>query len=110
MTTSLVLKPKLSEKAYALSASRVYVFEIPNGSNSQQVAEAVSKQFSVGVVSVRIAAIPSKSRQIYRKRGQSISASGSASRKAYVTLKEGDSLPFFASEEKAAKKAAKESK
>lgn len=109
MSASLVLIPRLSEKAYAMSAARTYVFDIPLGANSQQVAEAVTKQFSVGVISVRTTAGAAKSRKMYRKRGNSKDVTRAAFRKAYVTLKEGDSLPFFASDE-TKKKSKKEAK
>jgi large subunit ribosomal protein L23 len=108
--TPVILKPRLSEKAYALSQSGVYVFDVPEGSNSQQVAKAVNLQFSVGVERVRLTAGAAKSRKLYRKRGNSKDVTKSAFRKAYVTLKEGDSLPFFAAEEKTEKKSKKESK
>lgn len=107
--SSTVLKPMLSEKAYALSESGVYVFIVPKNTNSLQVAKAVSKQFSVNVNRVRLSASAAKSRRSYKKRGRSIDVSTSGLRKAYVTLNEGENLPFFTSDEPA-KKSKKESK
>ncbi len=106
---SVVLKPQLSEKAYALSAARTYVFVVPKNTNSQQVAEAVTKQFKVTVDKVRMTAGPAKSRRVYRKRGRQADYTVSGYRKAYVILKDGDSLPFFTSDEPA-KKSKKEAK
>lgn len=99
MTSPLVLKPRLSEKAYALSEARVYIFDVPKGSNAQQVAQAVNKQFSVSIDSVRLSAAAAKTRKTYKKRGQARNVTTAGFRKAYVTLKEGDSLPFFVSDE-----------
>lgn len=103
MISTIVLKPKLSEKAYALSEARTYVFVVPVGVNSQMVGKAVAKQYGVNVESVRMAASAAKSRRAYRKRGRSVDVTRAGFRKAYVTLNEGDSLPFFTSDEPAKK-------
>ena len=95
----LVLKPRVSEKAYALSEnSSTYVFDIPANANKHSIAQAVAKQFKVSVVKVRIASSASKSRRSYA-RGKFTYGKRPGFQKAYVTLKEGDKLPFFASEE-----------
>ena len=113
MTKPMVLKPRLSEKAYALSEqSGTYVFDIPAGTNRFEVAEAVGRQFKVGVKSVRLAATPGKNRRSYKRRGRVVHSGKSSNvRKAYVTLKEGEKLPLFAAvEEKDDKKSKEEAK
>jgi large subunit ribosomal protein L23 len=98
---SMTLKPRVSEKTYALSEQgNTYVFEVPKTVSKQFIGDAVAAQYEVGVVSVRISATPGKTQRTY-KRGGRISHNGQRSsvRKAFVTLKEGDKLPVFASVE-----------
>jgi large subunit ribosomal protein L23 len=97
----LTLKPRISEKGYALSEQRnTYIFDVPAGANKFDVAKAVTSQYEVGVTNVRIAGVPGKAVRSYRNRGRrSISSTRSDIRKAYVTLKEGDNLPIFAAVE-----------
>ena len=97
MPKTVLLKPILSEKAYGLSEKgSTYVFGVPKGTNRQIIAAAVAQQFSVGVASVRISALPAKNRRSYSRKSRKFHTGRlAASRKAYVTLKEGDKLPFF---------------
>lgn len=107
MSKSLSLKPRMSEKTYALSESQnIYVFEVTPGVNKLSIAQAVAAQFEVGVTSVRIAKTPAKTKRSYRRAGR-VAHKGTTSSitKAYVTLKEGDKLPIFAAVEEASKKA-----
>ncbi|MGA3150210.1 MAG: 50S ribosomal protein L23 [Candidatus Saccharimonadales bacterium] len=101
MNKSVVLKPRLSEKAYSLSEElNTYLFEVPSGVNSLSVADAVAKQYSVSVIKVRITGAPAKTKRTYRRGGRvSHRARRSDFRKAYVVLKEGDKLPIFAAVE-----------
>lgn len=104
MSKTLSLKPRLSEKAYALSEKgNTYVFDVPKTANRRLVADAVMAQYSVEVSSVKIASTAAKPLRSYRKRGRNITAQRAGVRKAYVTLKEGDKIPIFAADEKAAK-------
>lgn len=97
MSKMTVLKPRTSEKAYALSeAHNTYIFDVPSEVNKHQIADAVAAQYSVSVTGVRIANIPGKAKKAYRKRGRNISTQRSDTCKAYVTLKAGDILPIFA--------------
>jgi len=120
-STILPLQPRLSEKAYGLSQTHnVYVFDVPRNVNRHSIAAAVKAQFEVTVVSVNIVNRKSKAKRTVSKGGRrTVEGSQSAFKKAYVVLKKGDSLPFFASiaeeeakqkaaDEKAAKAAAKE--
>ncbi len=106
---SVALKPRLSEKAYALSQlNATYVFDIPANANKNSVLEAVQKQYEVSVVSVRLASLPGK-RQRSVKKGRRGAHFGQRAniRKAYVTLKKGDKLPVFEAIEEAAKESKK---
>ncbi len=97
MSKMLVLKPRLSEKAFAMSEStNTYVFDIPISANRHTVASAIASQYDVGVQSVKIANTAAKPLRAYKKRGRNISAQRPGVRKAYVTLNKGDKLPIFA--------------
>lgn len=115
MDKTMILKPRMSEKAYGLSqTSRVYVFVVPKGSSKQAIASAIQAQFKVTVEAVNTTVIKGKAKRTVRKGGRPIAGRQSDFKKAYVTVKEGDTIPIFASveesEKKAAKAAAKEKK
>lgn len=111
MSKTLSLKPRLSEKTYAMSENlNVYTFEVPAEATKHTVAAAVKAQYDVSVKSVRIANVTGKTQRTYRRRGRSVkSGQRSDIRKAYVTLNEGDKLPIYAAVEEA-NKAAQENK
>ena len=107
MSMTIVLRPRLNEKTYELSNARVYVFEIEKGVNKHTVARAVEAQFDVKVAKVNLANIAGKAKRIVSLNGKrSVNAEGSRNdiRKAYVTLLEGHSLPFFNAVEEAEQK------
>jgi len=112
MAKDVILRPRLSEKAYGLSEQRnTYVFEVASGINSLSVADAVAKQYEVSVTKVRIAAAPAKNKRSYQRGGRVVHRSQTSPlRKAYVTLKEGDKLPLFAAMEENTKAPEKGSK
>jgi large subunit ribosomal protein L23 len=114
MSKTTLLRPRLSEKTFGLGTTKgVYVFDVPADVNKQMVAAAVTAQFEVTVTKVNMTNIKGKPKRLVRKGGRALDGRRSDIKKAYVTLKEGDKLPFFDEPEKdkkAAKKAEKESK
>lgn len=118
MDKQMVLRPRMSEKAYGLSqALNTYVFDVPVGANKHEVSDAVAAQFKVTVTEVNVANVKGKPKRSVRKGGRPVMGKRSNSRRAYVTLKAGDSIPVFAAveeanaeAEKAAKQAAKKEK
>jgi large subunit ribosomal protein L23 len=106
-----VLKARMSEKTYALSKVRnVYTFEVPHDANKHSVARAVAAQFDVTVTEVAIMNVKGKQKRTVRKGGRPTMGKRADIKKAYVTLKAGDTLPIFASEEEADAKAEKAAK
>lgn len=100
----LVLKPRISEKAYALSQKpniRVYVFEIAKDVEKLTVKRAVEAQFDVTVTNVRTVLHKGKAKMSYQKRVRPLAGKRSDVKKAYVTLKTGQELPIFVEEAKA---------
>lgn len=108
---AIILTPVMSEKAYGLSQTRnTYVFKVPQGANKHTVARAVSAQYDVSVTEVNIANILGKAKRTVRKNGRVAKGRQNDVRKAYVTLKSGDSLPIFAALEAEAAEAEKAEK
>ena len=103
----MTLKPRMSEKSYALSATGVYVFDVPMSTNKIEVARAIEAQFNVTVSSVKVMVIKGKEARSIRL-GARVRTNHSGKRsdfkKAYVTLKEGDSIPVFAALDEQAEK------
>lgn len=107
MSKTINLRPHLSEKTYGLSAQRVYVFTIDKDVNKHSVARAVEAQFDVKVTAVNVTNLDGKAKRIISVTGKrSVNANGKRNdiKKAYVTLAEGHSLPFFAAVEEAEEK------
>lgn len=115
MSKLMTLRPRLSEKAYAMSQTlHTYSFTVPGDANKLTVAKAVAEQFGVEVRSVNITNVKGKAKRSVRKNGRSVMGSRSNSKKAYVTIPAEQNIPIFAAEEQAdakdAKKATKEKK
>jgi large subunit ribosomal protein L23 len=109
MSNAITLRPRLSEKTYGLSEQRVYVVEVPVDANKHTVARAVEVQFEVKVDKVNIVNVKGKAKRIVSLTGKrQVNANGKRAnkKKAYVTLAEGHSLPFFAAIEEEEKQEA----
>lgn len=107
MSKTINLRPHLSEKTYGLSAKRVYVFTVDKDVNKHTVARAVEAQFDVKVTAVNVTNIDGKAKRTVSVTGKrSVNATGKRNdiKKAYVTLAEGNSLPFFAAIDEADEK------
>ena len=110
-----LLKPRMSEKAYALSqVTNTYVFDVPADLNKHSIARSVAAQYEVTVTNVNVINVKGKAKRTVRKNGRAANGKQNDVRKAYVTLKAGDKLPVFAAieeeqakAEEAAKKAEK---
>lgn len=118
---NIVLKPRLSEKAYNQSvASNVYVFVVPTETNKHTIAQAVESQFGVTVANVRTVVQNGKSITSRSKRTRGITVHRKDIKKAYVTVKAGEHIAIFDAPEepkkeakadkKSAKKASKSAK
>ncbi len=109
MSNTISIRPRVSEKAYAMSHKGVYVFVVPGNINKLQIADAVTSQFDVQVLSVNTVNQKGKSVRFYRG-GKFENGNRSDMKKAYVRLAEGQSIPIFAADDQAAAEAAKDVK
>jgi len=96
----------MSEKTYAMSETGVYVFNVDKKHNKLEIAETVESTYDVTVERVRTVITKGKTKRMYKNRryetGKRVDV-----KKAYVTLKEGDSIPIFAATEEAEEQEAK---
>lgn len=104
-----VLKPRLSEKAFGMSqATNTFAIDVPSELNKFDIADAVAKQFDVEVLRVRLVNRKGKSKRVMNLTGKRTSnqhGTQPSIKKAYVTLKPGSHLPFFAAAEEEIAKA-----
>lgn len=98
MSKFTAIRPRVSEKAYAMSQTGVYVFIVPSSVNKLQIAEAVTSQFDVHVTAVNTSNQKGKAVRFYRA-GKFENGTRSDMKKAYVRLAKGESIPIFAAEE-----------
>ena len=107
MPLTMPLKPRMSEKSYGQShGDNTYTFDVPMDANKIEIARSVEAQFEVKVETVRISILKGKQARSIRIGGARKAVSGSRvdTKKAYVKVKEGDSIPVFASIDEAEKK------
>ena len=88
--SSLVLTPKISEKAIYLAERGIYVFEVPTSTNKIEVAKAVEATFKVNVTDVNIVIHKGKLKRFRQKLGRQKDV-----KKAMVKLKAGQSIALF---------------
>jgi len=96
MTTLINIFPRATEKAFGQAKNNVYVFDAPVSANKQQIVAAVEAQFGVKTVGIKTLIQTGKAiRSSKGKRSQPGIAHRKDSKKAYVTLAEGDSIKVF---------------
>ena len=104
MSMTITLKPRQSEKTYASSiATNTFVFDVPKSANKIEIGAAVAQQFKVSVINVRTTVVKGKQARSIRlgKYRKNVMGKRSDYKKAFVTIKEGDSLPIFAAVQEA---------
>lgn len=97
MTTPIIVTPRATEKAYAQSQANVYVFNVPLTANKQQITEAIKSQYGVTVVNIKTLVQSGKAVRYNRGKNRYPGTTvRKDSKKAYVTLAEGDKIEVFA--------------
>lgn len=100
--STVFVYPRATEKAYAQSQSNVYVFNVPLTANKNEITDAIEAQYGVKVV--RIKTLVQNGKAVRFSRGKNRypgTTTRKDSKKAYVTLAEGDSIQVFAEPEAA---------
>lgn len=84
---SILLRPRITEKASFLAEKNVHAFEVASDATKKEVAEAVKAFYKVNPIKVRMVKNPVKKVFIRGKKGIKAGV-----KKAYVYLKKGDKL------------------
>jgi large subunit ribosomal protein L23 len=87
---TVIVRPVISEKSYALIAEGKYTFRVHERANKTQIANAVQDTFGVSVASVRTAKVRSKP----KRRGLHYGKTRSW-KKAVVQLGPGERIELF---------------
>jgi large subunit ribosomal protein L23 len=89
--------PRATEKAYRLvTTDNTYVFDVPLAANRQQIIDAVESQYDVKVLRVKTLVQNGKTIRFNRgKKRYPGTTTRRDSKKAYVTLVEGNSIKVF---------------
>jgi large subunit ribosomal protein L23 len=87
---SVMLTPKISEKAIALAERGTYIFEVPVSTNKIEVARAVESAFKVNVTGVNMLIVKGKLKRFRQVKGRQRDI-----KKAVVTVKRGQKITLF---------------
>lgn len=85
------VQPLITEKSLAQAASNVYQFVTPTWASKPQIADHISKHFSVTVTDVRTSSMKGQHTRFKARAGQKTNW-----KKATITLKSGDAIMDFA--------------
>ncbi len=88
----IILAPVVSEKSYGLLDRNVYTFQVHPDASKIEIGQAIEKIFDVKVTGVN-----TLNRQGKRKRNRKAATYGKRAdtKRAYVTLAEGDTIELF---------------
>ena len=87
---SLVLSPRITEKAIALAEMGIYVFDVPSSTNKIEITKAVEAAFKVDVTDVNIIVAKGKVKRFRQELGRRADT-----KKAMVKLKKGQTISLF---------------
>ncbi|MCB0828242.1 MAG: 50S ribosomal protein L23 [Solirubrobacterales bacterium] len=87
---SVIIRPVISEKTYALIAAGRYTFRVDDRAHKFEIADAVEQAFGVEVVKVRTLKVRSKPKRRGLHSGRTRSW-----KKAIVELAPGDTIELF---------------
>lgn len=91
----LLITPHLSEKAVSEAAKGTYIFNVPVQASKNEIIQNLVQQYSVTPVDVRVLNRKGKRTRTHRGGGKFVSGRRADAKKAYVRLKEGQSIPIF---------------
>ena len=85
----IIIAPIITEKSASLEAQNTYVFKVDIKANKTSIKQAIEKIFNVKVKEVRTVNSHPKKKRVGRYTGMT-----NKYKKAYATLKEGNSISF----------------
>ena len=89
---SVIIRPVVSEKSYAQYDEQVYTFVVARDANKIEIKRAVEEIFNVKVVNVNTLNRKGKNT---RNRRTGVRGSKPSTKRAIVTLKQGDTINLF---------------
>ena len=92
---SVLKRPIITEKMTGLSKLGKYAFEVDKTANKVEIGKAVEKMYSVNVTSVRTMTTLGKKKSKNIK-GRIVSGMTSTTKKAIVTVAEGEVIDIYA--------------
>jgi large subunit ribosomal protein L23 len=95
-TSNVLLKPVVSEKAVRMAGGNQYAFMVQSAARKEEIKKAVEQQYDVEVTKVTTAQFRTSPRRQTKRR---IENPGVIQKKAYVTLKDGQSLDLLGTAE-----------
>jgi len=87
----IIRRPVVTEKAMKLGELRQYCFDVNPTSNKIEIKNAIEKMFEVKVISCRTTVVKAKMKSRITRKGL-MRGKAALRKKAYVTLKEGQSI------------------
>jgi len=94
---TVLRKPLITEKATNVGHQNQYVFEVAPDANKLQIRAALKQMFDVDAVSVRTVRTKGKVKSRMTRQGLQIGRTN-LKKKAYVTLKEGQTIDIVSGE------------
>lgn len=88
--SSVLLSPRVTEKAAIVAEQGTYVFEVQKNATKNEIKKEVERVYKVVPVKVRTVQLP---RKVVSRQGKKGIKGGV--KKAYVTLKAGDKIEIF---------------
>ena len=93
--SEVLIKPILTEKANAQQESlRRYAFKVARKANKLEIKKAIESFYGVTVTGVNTSVSPGKNKSRFTKAGV-ITGRKPSSKKAYVTVAEGESIDLY---------------
>lgn len=89
---NVIVRPLITEKSTSLTGINQYCFEVAPNAGKSAVRNAVEDAFKVDVVAVKTLIVPGKTKRMLKSKKL---AKLSKWKKAFVTLKKGQSIGLF---------------
>lgn len=90
LAREIIIKPVVTEKSVDLMQENKYCFKVAKDANKIEIKNAIEEIFKVTVVNVNTVNVHGKMKRMGRTQGMTASW-----KKAFVTLREGDSIEVF---------------
>lgn len=94
LAEKILLRPRITEKSYALNTLNQYVFVVTKKATKKTVKQAVEEAYSVNVINVHMVHLPAKKRVFGKNRNVGLRG---AVKKAIVSVAKGQSIELFKS-------------